>query len=109
MTRASCSPRLNWCAGGGHIDALLLNLVKANWCKPVANEGDIYALIACCEVGVSKLLDTMVEFGLNDLKHLSAYIIQTSRAGTQACISAMPQGTWSTVLVADGYDQPIMH
>ena len=39
----------------GTINALLLDIVKANSRDPIANEGDIYALIACCEAGARQL------------------------------------------------------
>jgi N-methylhydantoinase B len=41
----------------GAVNALLLEIVKANSREPIANEGDIYALIACCEAGARRLGD----------------------------------------------------
>ena len=38
----------------GEVNALLIEIVKANSREPVANEGDIYALIACCEAGARR-------------------------------------------------------
>ena len=35
----------------GALNTLLMEIVKANSREPIANEGDIYALIACCETG----------------------------------------------------------
>jgi N-methylhydantoinase B len=32
-----------------------MEIVKANSREPIANEGDIYALIACCEAGAARL------------------------------------------------------
>ncbi|MEM1005480.1 MAG: hydantoinase B/oxoprolinase family protein, partial [Pseudomonadota bacterium] len=51
-------------------NALLLDIIRANSREPIANEGDIYALIACCEAGVNRLLAMMDEFGLDDLDRL---------------------------------------
>lgn len=92
---------------GGEINSLLLEIVKANSREPVANEGDIYALIACCEAGAKKLLGMMLEFSISDLDHLSDYIIETSRMGTLAAISELPNGKWSSSLTVDGYDAPV--
>ncbi len=92
---------------GGEVNALLLDIVKANSREPVANEGDIYALIACCEAGATRLCQMMEEFGLDDLTALSDYIIDTSRRGTVAAISELPQGTWKHVLKVDGYEEQI--
>ena len=91
----------------GEVNALLLEIVKANSREPIANEGDIYALIACCEAGSVRLTQMMQEFGISDLHGLSDYIIDTSRRGTLQAISALPKGTWRHVLKVDGYDEDI--
>jgi len=91
----------------GEINALLLEIVKANSREPVANEGDIYALIACCEAGAARLSQMMDEFGLTDLDALADYIIDTSCRGTLDAIAALPKGTWRSVLTVDGYDNEI--
>ncbi len=91
----------------GEVNALLLEIVKANSREPIANEGDIYALIACCEAGAARLCQMMDEFGLQDLTELSDYIIETSRRGTIEAIGALPTGTWRHVLKVDGYGEEI--
>ena len=91
----------------GEVNALLLEIVKANSREPVANEGDIYALIACCEAGASSLVRMMREFDIHDLDQLADYIIDTSRDGTIAAIADLPQGTWQSRLTVDGYDAEI--
>ncbi|MEL6478245.1 MAG: hydantoinase B/oxoprolinase family protein [Pseudomonadota bacterium] len=91
----------------GEVNALLLDIIKANSREPVANEGDIYALIACCEAGARGLAGMMEEFGLDDLDPLATYIIETSYRGTLAAIAALPKGTWRNRLRVDGYDHPI--
>lgn len=92
---------------GGEINALLMEIVKANSREPVANEGDIYALVACCEAGATRLAGMMAEFGLSDLCALADYIIDTSYRGTLEAIAELPKGTWHHVLTVDGYDAPI--
>ena len=89
------------------INDLLMQIVKANSREPVANEGDIYALIACCESGAAGLQQMMQEFGLDDLETLSRHIIETSRAGSLAAIAEVPSGTYRSTLMVDGYGDPI--
>ncbi|WP_170517235.1 hydantoinase B/oxoprolinase family protein [Ruegeria atlantica] len=91
----------------GEVNALLLEIVKANSREPIANEGDIFALIACCEAGSTRLVQMMQEFGITDLSALSDYIIETSRRGTLEAIAGLPKGTWQHVLKVDGYDEEI--
>lgn len=91
----------------GEINALLLDIVKANSREPIANEGDIYALIACCEAGAQRLTGMMEEFGIDDLDALSDYIIETSKRGTIEAISQVPNGVYESELLVDGYEREI--
>ena len=91
----------------GTPNALLLDIIRANSREPVANEGDIYALIACCEAGSKRLVDMMEEFGLDDLDALGAYIIETSRRGTIEAIAEVPEGVYRNVLKMDGYENEL--
>ncbi|WP_300035318.1 hydantoinase B/oxoprolinase family protein [uncultured Roseobacter sp.] len=92
---------------GGDLNTLLMDIVRANSREPIANEGDIYALIACCETGANRLQNMMQEFDISDLTDLSDYIITTSRNATLRAVAAMPQGTWTSELICDGYDADI--
>lgn len=91
----------------GEVNALLLDIVKANSREPIANEGDIYALIACCEAGAARLVSMMEEYGLDRLDPLADYIIETSRRGTFEAIAALAPGTYRNVLRVDGYEEEL--
>jgi N-methylhydantoinase B len=91
----------------GQVNSLLLDIVKANSREPVANLGDIYALIACCETGISQLLAMMDEFKLAHLGELSSHIIETSAAATLDSIRDLAPGTYSYILPVDGYEEEI--
>lgn len=91
----------------GELNILLIELVKANSREPIANEGDIYALIACCETGADRLIGMMDEFSIDHLDDLANYIINTSYRGTVEAIAELPKGTWKNVLRVDGYEQEI--
>ena len=91
----------------GKLNTLLMDIVKANSREPVANEGDIYALIACCETGAKRLADMMAEFDIDHLGDLAGYIIDTSYRGTVEAIANLPKGIWNNVLKVDGYEREI--
>ena len=91
----------------GELNALLMDIVKANSREPISNEGDIYALIACCETGAERLSGMMEEFGIDHLDDLADYIIDTSYRGTIEAIAELPKGTWRNVLKVDGYEREI--
>lgn len=91
----------------GAVNDLLMQIIKANSREPVANEGDIYALIACCEAGAARLQGMMREFGIDRLDPLADYIIDTSRRGTEEAIAALPKGHWQSRLRVDGDTEDI--
>lgn len=91
----------------GTVNTLLMDIVQANSREPIANEGDIYALIACCEAGAARLTAMMTEFDLSDLDRLSHYIIETSRRGTLDAIGQVPEGRYINEMTMDGYDAPL--
>jgi N-methylhydantoinase B len=88
----------------GEINQLALGIIKANSRTPIANEGDIYALIACCNVGQDRLSGMMQEFRLPDLNAISEYILETSRRGIQSAIRDLPNGKYENACTLDGYD-----
>lgn len=91
----------------GTPNAFLMDIIRANSREPIANEGDIYALIACCEAGVSRLVAMMDEFGIDDLDRLGSYIIDTSRKGALEAIAEVPEGVYKNVLRMDGYENEL--
>jgi len=88
----------------GEINALLMDIVRANSREPIANDGDIYALIACCETGAKRLCTLMQDFAIDDLEAIVNHIIDTSYKGTLDAISAIKNGTYHNKIEVDGYD-----
>jgi len=78
----------------GQINELLMDIVRANSREPIANEGDIYALM-------------MDDFGINRLDELANYIIETSYQATIDVISSLPNGSYKNHLSVDGYDKAL--
>lgn len=91
----------------GRMNLHLLEMVRANVREPIQVEGDIFALVACNEVGSRRLIEVMDEYGLADLEDIAERIFSQSRAAMQAAINALPRGTWRNHLRMDGYEAPI--
>lgn len=91
----------------GRMNAWFMEMVRANVREPIQVEGDIYALIACNEIGCRRLVGMMDEYGLETLDDLGAFIIDASRRGMQAEIDKLPKGTWCASMRIDGYEAPI--
>ena len=88
----------------GEVNRLIIDFIKANSRSPVSNEGDVYALIACCDVAADRVSEMLAEFGLTDLAGLGAHILDASGRATRAAIAALPDGTYHSALTIDGYD-----
>ena len=86
------------------INETLMDIVRANSRMPVQNEGDVYALIACAEVGEERLIAMMREFAIDDLDDLGRHILKTSEHATRKRIAELPDGVWDHELRLDGYD-----
>src|SRR6056297_1762322 len=91
----------------GRVNEWLLKMVRANVREPVQVEGDIYALIACNEIGGERLLAMMDEYGLETLDALGEHIIGESRRAMADAINKLPKGSWSASMTIDGYEQAI--
>jgi N-methylhydantoinase B len=88
----------------GQVNRLLIDILKANSRTPVANKGDLYALIACCDVGGQRLSAMMEEFALHELDDLAKDILERSREGVLAAIREVPSGVYEQQMRLDGYD-----
>jgi len=91
----------------GRLDATLIALIRANVREPDQVVGDVYALTTCNEIGHRRLIETMVEFDLDDLDGISDFILTNSHKATVARIAALPQGVAEGAMTIDGYDTPI--
>jgi N-methylhydantoinase B len=93
----------------GQMNESLMTLIKANSRSPVANEGDLYALLACCEVGQRRLGEMMEDFGLgDDLSHLAGHILKTSEQASISAIQALPNGNYRNEMSVDGYENEVV-
>lgn len=88
----------------GQLNETLMSLIKSNSRAPFQNEGDVYALIACCDVASDRLVRMMQEFNLESLSGISAYIRDASLLASHAAISKAPKGRYENRMWLDGYD-----
>ncbi len=91
----------------GEMNEDLLSIIRANVREPVQVIGDVYALIACNEIGSRRLTAMMREYRLRDVDVLGEEIITRSRRGMAEAIGKLPEGTWTSSMRIDGYEAPI--
>jgi N-methylhydantoinase B len=85
----------------------LLKLIRANVRTPDETIGDLYAQMACNDVGARDLLHLMDEFGLDSIDPLADEIITRSEAAMRQAIRAIPNGRYENEAWSDGFDEPI--
>ena len=91
----------------GALNDTFLTLLKANSRAPLQAEGDVFALIACCETGASRMAEMMVDFQLTDLFALADKICTASEQAVRRRIAKLPDGDYSYDMTVDGYEDPI--
>jgi N-methylhydantoinase B len=91
----------------GEMNEDLLAMIRANVREPIQVIGDVYALIACNDIGSRRLVSMMREFRLDGLDMLGEEIITRSRRAMAEAIGKLPQGTWTNTMRVDGYEAPL--
>jgi len=92
----------------GEVNAVLLQMLRANVREPNQVVGDFYSLAACNDVGHRRLIDMLEEVGLPNLDSLGDFILSRTHAAVMERIAALPKGSWSNEMLTDGYDEPIL-
>ena len=91
----------------GVINETLIAIVRANVRTPEETIGDLYAQSACNDVGASRLVALLHEFGLDSIEALSEEIISRSETATRAAIGLVADGVYEHESWSDGFDEPI--
>ena len=91
----------------GRIDQTLMSLIRANTRQPVETEGDVYSLAACNDIGCTRLVEMMDEFGLERLDELADFVCTRSHAAVMEGIRKLPKGVYHNSMTVDGFDRPI--
>ena len=95
------------CFAQGVANETFFDILRAGTRLPVELEGDVYSLCACNDAGIRRLVEMMVEFGLDGLDDLAEHIFDASRRATVAAIVALPPGIFRAEIGSDGYEAPV--
>ncbi|MDG2474141.1 MAG: hydantoinase B/oxoprolinase family protein [Paracoccaceae bacterium] len=91
----------------GKINNTLIQIIRANVREPDQLVGDLFALAACNEIGIKRLLVMMEEFKIKNLTIISNFILERSYKATLEKISQLPQKEATGFMTIDGYNTPI--
>jgi N-methylhydantoinase B len=94
-------------ADKGCVDETLTRIIRGNVREPDQLIGDIYSLATCNEFGHRRLIDLMIEFELDHLNGIAAFILDNSRRATIERIAALPQTSATGEMTMDGFETPI--
>ncbi len=85
----------------------LFRIIRANVRTPFEVVGDLYAQASSNDVGGTRLLEMIEEFGLGDIESLSDEICSRSERAMREAITALPDGVYENETYTDGFDEPI--
>ncbi len=91
----------------GRRNDLIVEIIRTNVRVPEQVMGDIMANVSCNDVGGREILAFMDEYGLDDLRSLSAAIRGQSETAMRAKISEFRDGTYRNTLDVEGCDGPV--
>lgn len=91
----------------GEPNETLFEIIRANVRVPDEVLGDIYAQQAGNIVGGRKLVEMLQEYGLADLETLAPLILDRTEGALRETIGKLPDGTWRSEVMIDGYDEPL--
>ena len=91
----------------GTLNSELMETWLANVRVPDEVRGDFYSQLAAIDDGTRKLVEFLGEYGLEDLDELGTAIQSRAERAMRAAISAVPDGTYRTLLALDGFDEEL--
>ena len=91
----------------GELNQTVIDFVAANVRLPTAVIGDIHAQAAANQTGAERCLALLAEYGLPDLRAISAEIHDRSERAMRAAIAALPDGFYRSRVAVDELDQPL--
>lgn len=86
--------------------AVVHELIAANCRVPDLVMGDLLAIVGTQRVATERLQEFLDDYDLADLQTLSAEIMRRSEAALRQAIAALPDGTSTHQVTADGYFEP---
>ena len=90
----------------GVVQPIIEEFIAANCRVPEMVLGDLHAIVGTHRVGIRRIQEFLDDYGLDDIRELSAAIQDKSEAALREAISALPDGITHYEITADGYLEP---
>ncbi len=89
---------------GGRENRDVVNFIRGNVRVSDQVIGDIHAQVTAQTVCARRLVELLEDTGLTDLTALSTTLQQRADQAMRRAIAALPDGTWRSTIMADGYE-----
>ncbi len=90
----------------GQVNPIVEEFIAANCRVPEMVLGDLHAIVGTHRIGAKRLVEFLEDYGLDDIGSLSEAIRGRSEQALRQAIAALPDGSSSYELTADGYLEP---
>ncbi|WP_201451758.1 hydantoinase B/oxoprolinase family protein [Rhodovarius lipocyclicus] len=91
----------------GAWNEVLTEMLAGNVRVPRQTLGDLEAQVIANDVAVRRVAEFLEDTGLDDLQGLSAALAERADRAMRRAIAELPDGTYSSVIEADGFDENI--
>lgn len=92
----------------GRFNEDLLRVIMANVRLPEQVRGDIWAQLACMDVGARRLNEFLDEMGIDDPGLIFAEVQRRSESAMRSAIAAIEDGTYVHEIEIDGVEKPLV-
>ncbi len=99
-------PIMKW-VERGELNHDLVNIIRINVREDNQVVGDIHGLAASNETGRRRLVEMLIEFDMNNIEELAAFVFDRTRAATMSALKGVPKGTYHNEMNVDGYNATI--
>lgn len=90
---------------GGVWNQAMLDILLGNVRVPGQVQGDLQAQVVAAEVGARGISEFLRDTGLPDVEELAAELHARTDRAMRRAIAAVPDGTYTSVIDADGFDE----
>jgi 5-oxoprolinase (ATP-hydrolysing) len=91
----------------GALNEDLVAMIQANVRRPEMVLGDVQAQVTSNQVGATRLVAFMDEYGLDSLTRLASEVQSRAEGAMRDAIRAVPEGTYRSEVGFDGIDEPL--
>ena len=91
---------------GGKKSDDIFDLIHENVRNPDQVIGDLHALVSACRLGIERIKEFLIEYGMDDLQPLAHVVQNRAEKAMRESISKLPDGNYTGEIWNDGLGKP---